>query len=315
MPKLMDPPTHPSLEIPAAPRLRSEMAAVRLAFVWLGTRKTLTHEQTSQAADTFGAEEDFFSAHKKLLDTSHSAFKAVTSVRTRTIAYWKGMTLPFPEPAVRLIRQDDIGVFSVQLTSFQAELAEAVAELGQHYQELKHAARQRLGRLFNAADYPEELTGLFAVSFDFPSVEPPEYLRRLSPQLYAQESARVAARFEEAVRLTEDAFIEELSKLVSHLTERLSGREDGKPKIFRDSAIENLQAFFDRFRHLNVRSNQQLDDLVNQVRQMTQGVQPQSLRESSTLRQQVATQLSGVQAVLDGLLVDRPRRVLQRRPR
>jgi hypothetical protein len=291
------------------------MAAVRLAFVWLGTRKTLTHEQTSQAADTFGAEEDFFSARKKLLDTSHPAFKAVTSVRTRTIAYWKGMALPFPEPAVRLIRQDDIGIFSVQMTTFQAELAEAVAELGQHYQELKHAARQRLGRLFNAADYPEELTALFAVSFDFPSVEPPEYLQRLSPQLYAQESARVAARFDEAVRLTEDAFIDELSKLVSHLTERLSGREDGKPKIFRDSAVENLQAFFERFRHLNVRSHQQLDDLVNQVRQMTQGVQPQSLRESSTLRQQVATQLSGVQAVLDRLLVDRPRRVLQRRPR
>jgi hypothetical protein len=59
--------------------------------------------------------------------------------------------------------------------------------------------------------------GLFEVSYDFPSVEPPDYLRQLSPQLYAQEASRVAARFEEAIQLAEQAFTEELSKLVSRL--------------------------------------------------------------------------------------------------
>jgi hypothetical protein len=33
------------------------------------------------------------------------------------------------------------------------------------------------------------------------------------------------------------------------------------------------------------------------------------------MRQQIATQLSGVQSVLDGLLVDRPRRNILRRPK
>ena len=65
----------------------------------------------------------------------------------------------------------------------------------------------------------------------------------------------MAARFEEAVQLAEQAFTEELSRLVSHLTERLAGSDDGKPKVFRDSAVENLQEFFSRFRHLNVRSS------------------------------------------------------------
>ncbi len=62
-------------------------------------------------------------------------------------------------------------------------------------------------------------------------------------------------RFEEAVRLAEDAFLSEFAKLVSHLTERLSGDESGQPKAFRDSAVHNLVEFFDRFRHLSVRSN------------------------------------------------------------
>jgi hypothetical protein len=106
-----------------------------------------------------------------------------------------------------------------------------------------------------------------------------------------------------------------LSKLVAHLTERLSGTEDGKPKIFRDTAVENLTEFFDRFRQLNVRSNDQLDQLVAEAQGIVRGVEPQELRHSAPLRQQVATELSRVQSVLDGLLVDRPRRNILRRPR
>jgi hypothetical protein len=136
----------------------------------------------------------------------------------------------------------------------------------------------------------------------------------LSPELYRQESQRVAARFDEAVRLAEEAFTAELARLVSHLTERLSGQEDGKPKVFRDSAVENLSDFFHRFRTLNVGSCQQLDQLVSQVQQILRGIEPQQLRDRQSLRQAVATQLSTAAATLDGLMVNRPRRNILRRP-
>ena len=296
----------------AARRLRSTMAAVRLSFVWFGTRKSLSPQQKEEAADSFGAEGTFLSAAKKLFDTRHPAFKAVTAVRGRAVSLWKGLSLPFPEPGIRLIRQDDVPVFDVQLTSLRAELEEAVVALDEHYGELRAAARERLGRLYNAADYPDSLVGLFKVEHDFPSVEAPEYLRELSPELFRQEQARVTARFEEAVRLAEEAFLGEFAKLVGHLTERLSGGEDGKPKVFRDSAVENMSEFFSRFRSLNVRSSAELDELVEQAQRVVRGVEPQQLRDNATLRQQVAAQLSGVQATLDGLLVDRPRRRILR---
>jgi hypothetical protein len=312
MNRLLDPPARQVAMSRAAQRLRDSMAAVRLAFTWLGVRRSLTPEQKSEAADTFGAAEAYLSAAKKLLDTSHPAFKAVTGVRSRAIGYWKGITLPYPEPGVRLIRHDDIIRFSDQMTVLEAELSVAVAALGERYQELKTAAQQRLGRLFNPTDYPESLQGLFELNFDFPSIEPPDYLKQLSPQLYEQQSQRASARFQEAVALAEQAFVEEFAKLVSHLTERLSGQGDGKPKVFRDSAMENLHEFFERFRHLNVRSSQQLEELVSQAQRIARGVEPQTLRDNITLRQQIATQLSGVQSVLDGMLVDRPRRNILR---
>jgi hypothetical protein len=214
-------------------RLRITMAAVRLSISWFGTRKTLSAAQKTQAADTFGAEGKFLSAGKKLLDTRHPAFQAVTGVRSRIGAYLKGVSLPYPEPGIRLIRQDDIQAFGNQMTRFEAKLAEAVQRLDESYGELKEAARGRLGSLFCAADYPASLQSLFSVEYDFPSVEPPDYLRRLDPELYHQECQRVTARFDEAVQLAEQAFTDELANLVSHLTERLSGSGDGKPKIFR----------------------------------------------------------------------------------
>ena len=298
-----------------ADALRTTMAAARVASSWFGTRKSLTPEQRSQAADAFGAEDRYLSAAKRLLDTSHHAFKSVTAVKNRAIGYWKAVSLPFPEGGVRLIRQDRIDDFSVRMGEYADELREAVDRLDEHYLDLKTTARQQLGTLYNPADYPDSLVGMFVITWDFPSVEPPDYLRRLNPQLYEQQCHRIQERFNEAVSLAEDAFTSELAQLISHLTERLSGQEGDKPKVFRDSAIGNLQSFFARFRDLNVSSNEQLDRLVADAQQIVRGVQPQNLRENTALRQHVATEMSRVQSVLDGMLVDRPRRNILRRPR
>ena len=305
----------PAITKSAGARLRMNMAALRLSFTWLGVRKSLSVDQKAEAEDTFGAEGDYFSAAKKLLDTKHPAYRAVTAIRTQAIHLWKGHSLPFPEAGIRLVKQSEIGALNGHFEELRQRLSDAVDELDGRYGELRSAARNRLGRLYNSADYPESLRGLFAMTWDFPSVEPPEYLRQLSPHLYQEECRRVQQRFDEAVQLAEEAFVGELAKLVGHLTERLSGTEDGKPKIFRDSAVENLSEFFGRFRQLNIGSSDQLDQLVDQVQAIVRGVGPQELRDKDSLRQYVATELSAVQATLDGLLVDRPRRAILRRPK
>ena len=296
-----------------ADRLRTTMAACRVAFTWWGIQRALTAEQKAQAAQAFDAEGQFLSAGKRLLDTKHTAFRAVTAIRSKITDYWKGLSLPFPEPGVRLIRLDGVESFDRQMADYKAELDDAVANLDRHFDELKRAAAHRLGSLFNTSDYPETLLGLFGVAWDYPAIDPPDYLVQLAPELYQREQERVRARFEEAVRLAEQAFLEDFARLVGHLTERITDtNEDGSPKVFRDSAVQNLDEFFERFRSLNVRSNQQLDDLVAQAQRAVRNVGAQDLRDSASLRSDVATQLSRVQASLDAMLVDRPRRRILR---
>jgi hypothetical protein len=237
----------------------------------------------------------------------------VTAIRTKITDYWRGLTLPFPEPGGRLIKHDQVEGFDQQMADYKAELEDAVRTLDKYFDELKQSAAQRIGSLYNPADYPETLVGLFGVSWDYPNIEPPDYLIGLSPDLYRQEQDRVKARFEEAVRLAEQAFLDEFAKLVSHLTERItSSNEDGTPKIFRDSAVDNLCDSFERFRSLNVRSNQQLDELVAQAQRAVRGVAAQDLRDSQSIRQEVTTQLARVQTSLDAMLIDKPRRRILR---
>src|SRR3954447_6068942 len=97
--------TNDNLSTPAQ-RLRTTMAACRVRYTWFGVQKALTPEQRAQAAEAFDADGAVLSAGKRLVDTRHTAFRAVTAVRTKITESWRGLSLPFPEPGIRLIKQE-----------------------------------------------------------------------------------------------------------------------------------------------------------------------------------------------------------------
>jgi hypothetical protein len=199
------------------------------------------------------------------------------------------------------------------MTFLQNELASAVEELQQEWPKLKEAAAARLGTLFNPDDYPDEIEALFSVSWSYPETSVPSYLMAIDPGVYRREASRVAEKFDQAVELAELGFVEEFNKLVSHLTERLTDTDGGR-KIFRDSSLEGLREFFQRFRQMRLggKAEEQLEALVAQAQQVVSGVVSQDLRDSSSLRQSVAQNLARVGAELEGMMVARPRRKIVR---
>ena len=209
--------------------------------------------------------------------------------------------------------QSKLAGFDARMSQFRQELLDAARELSGQYDAIKNEARRRLGSLFNASDYPTTLDGMFNLEVSYPPIEPPHYLLALNPGVFEAVQARVRERFESAVELAEQAVATELQRLVTHLAERLTGLQDGQPKVFRDTAITNFTEFFDRFRRLNVRSNPELDALVDQARQVITGIEPQQLRDSVRLRQMVANDFTRIEQAVGDLLVDRPRRNILRR--
>ena len=109
----------------AAQRLRTTMAAGKLAFTWLGVRKTLAPEQRSRAARAFQADLEFLSASKLILDTKNPTYRNVARVRSEAAGYWRTVTLPFPEPGVRLLNQNMLGQFASTMQTYRDRLQEA----------------------------------------------------------------------------------------------------------------------------------------------------------------------------------------------
>ena len=167
------------LERSAAQRLRTTMAAVRLAFTWLGTRKTLAPEQRDTAARAFHADRELLSASKLILDTKNPAYRAVAAVRSEASSHWRTVTLPFPEAGIRLLPQNSLGLFAQTMQTYRERLQEAARELASQYDTIKSEAERRLGTLFNASDYPTTLDGLFDLEVSYPTIEPPKPVEEL----------------------------------------------------------------------------------------------------------------------------------------
>eukprot|EP00913_Durusdinium_trenchii_P028456 g26684.t1 len=271
----------------------------RIAHSKFGVRKALAAEQTSRAAETFGATGDMLTARKKLIDTGHKDYRRVSAVLRDAANYWRSMTVPFPESGIRLIRRDRIDEFNARMLELREELSAACAALQESYDALRESARQRLGELFCDDDYPATITGEFRLAWEYPSVEPPDYLKELHPAVWERQQAMVRERFETAVAMAEDAFTAEFAKLVSHLTERLQPGDDGeKPKIFRDTAVANLREFFERFKSINVRSNAQLDGLIATAEAAVSNVDLKELRTNDAIRSQACRRI-GLELVRD----------------
>jgi len=124
----------------AAQRLRTTMAAVKLAFTWLGVRKTLAPDQRTTAARAFHADRELLSASKLILDTKSPAYRAVAAVRSEASGYWRTVTLPFPEAGIRLLPQNSLGMFASTMGTCRERLQEAASRL------FRSCPAHRLGR-------------------------------------------------------------------------------------------------------------------------------------------------------------------------
>ena len=316
MSTVLEPPTldRESLQqTTAGEQLQSATTAIRLHVRWPGVRKTLSQGQRQLAAGAFSADAKVLSAGKKLFDTTHPVFRTVSAVKSKAVACWRGQTLPYVEPGIRLVRRNTVPTLETQLREAQVELRETVSNLDRCWGELVDQARNRLGDLFDVTDYSLSIADEFEITWDYPATTPPDYLRSVAPEIYEAECTRVRERFNEAVKIAESAFAEELSDLVSHLAERLSGETDGKPKVFRDTAVTNLNEFLERFQRLSIGTDESLEQLVAQARSLVTGVVPEDLRQRETLRQRISSGLTRIEASLDGYLTDRPRRNIIRR--
>lgn len=288
-------------------QLRQETAAVRFSASRFGTRRTLGREQRNKAAAPFDAEGKFLSASKCLIDTTCKQYRAVTSAMAAAEQHWRLSTTPYPDRGVRLIRRSRIEGFNVEMSAKRADIDAGVSALEEVYQELIDKARIGLGELFNASDYPQTLVGSFGIAWDYPSVEPPDYLKQLSPDIYAAETEKIKARFSEAASMTQAAFAKEFGELVSNLADKLRPQDVGSRKHLHATAIDKFADFFKRFDDLKIGSDNELEKLIADAKQVLGNADADAIRANDSLRISLGAAFRSIKESTDSLVQVRSR--------
>lgn len=294
-----------------AEKLRQDTLAIRYSCRKFGITKTLTLAQKERAASPFNANKNAISANKKIVNSANPLWKAVMSTMSGAEQYWKALTIPYPDRGIRLIRRDRLQEFRDRFSEYQIELGNRVYELQSGFSGIMLDAAERLGELYNKEDYPKDLSYSFEMIVEPISIEPPNYLKDLHPDLYRETQQRIAARFNASVSMAEAAFTQELQTIVSHLIERLSTNDGEKKKAFRNSAINNIIGFFDQFQTMNLGSSAELERLVGQAKNIVAGVNLDDLRENQGLAASIRGEMDKVKEQLDGMIIEKAGRAIR----
>lgn len=219
----------------AVQRIRDKFQGVEVAIRKGSQSRQLSQADKAEALASSGADQGAISMSKRLFDRRMVAkipqLKEVNSVLSR-IEDLKGnrsLTLPHPEPGVRLLRMgnenlDAMAEFSRRFDALNTELREAVQALYDVWDEVKETAQQVLGRYYSESDYAYDPRQVISASYRFIEVDVPNYLRE-NPELYQREAARVRGELLLVKQMKEQEMAEGIYEVIDRISERLEPRK------------------------------------------------------------------------------------------
>lgn len=297
-------PTVASTEQDPQQSLFDRAIILSLTMSCLGTRRKVS--TTSIETD---ADKALLHVSKDILDSPELA--AIHHLDGSIRKYLKTQGLPSPlKHGCYLLPIDLIDAIEKRLGELFAERETAVGAFMTAYPAKIEDVQRRLGALFDSTDYPpiDEIRAAFDASFQYLTFGTPTALQGVSRTLYEREKDKAVQR----IAAVEDEITQvlrfSLKELVDHMVDRLQPTSDGKPKVFRNTLISNLDEFLDTFKARNLTNDQDLEALTQQARTILAGADAETLRSSADTRTHVHQQMATVKQALDALIITKPTR-------
>ena len=202
--------------------------------------------------------------------------------RARTEHY--RMTVPWEDGAYRLLPTAMYDEYVRVLDDCDDTLTREKRKLIREYRSHVDEARVRLGRMFREKDYPDEAWIESHVRMEY-TIRPVPDVEHFVADLADGEASRLRddmkRQIESQIQAGVNALYHRMFAAVSACAERLELNEDGSPKIFRDSIIENIKQLAAVMPRMNVTDNPTLAKLGEELGEALDGVYADNLRERS----------------------------------
>lgn len=181
--------------------------------------------------------------------------------------------------------------------------------------EQREKSKKMLGPAYDPSKFPsqEEVLQAFGIKWNWLSMSTPSSLKQIQKGLFEKEAAKAEESLRNAVEEIVVMLTVEAKELCDHLVERLTPNEDGKPKVFRESAVSNITEFLAHFNMRAVGTTKELQEQVERMRKLLSGVDAKTLRDNDQLKADVHAGFAKVAASLDKLVIAKPSRYIEKK--
>lgn len=286
--------------------LMQKTVALVVTFSSVGNRRKVHSSRVEVDAD-----KAWLAVSKKLIECDE--YEAIGRLDSEVKSYLDARALPsllkrgiylLPIPMVKDV--DD------QLRRYVELRKECVERLIVVYRKHVNEAEGRLRELFERTDYatPEQLRAGHSLTWQFTSFNTPASLQQVSRELYEKEKEKNEALWKDANEACQQLLRQNMGEMVDKLVDKLTPGEDGKKKIFRNTAITNIQEFLSTFDMRNVTDDAKLKAIVDKARALLSGVDPEQLRTEEGLRDAVRNGFEKIQSSMSGMIEVKPKRAI-----
>ncbi len=252
-------------------------------------------------------------ASKKIMDAPE--IDAINKLDGRIKKFLHSRALPsIFEEGVWLIPLSSVPEIDVILTNYVASRETLVQAAYEALGRIKDDDREALGDLYDESNYliGEEFLEAFSMEFRYVSYGVSEKLAGISSEVYHRELSKTQEKFSNA-RDEIGAFLAEaMSELINHAVEKLTpDPETGKAKMMAKGRFEAMTEFLDTFGTRNIGNYTELAELVKRAKDVMSGVNREDMAKNEGLRDAILAGFTEVKTQLDGMIVDRPSRVMR----
>lgn len=292
-------------ELPKATKadLGASAMLVYTGFMRMGQSKK-DAAATEKAILTAQAESDAGAFIKRLFPANVPELKKINAVIGKAQGIYEGETLPWEDGGGRLLPAKNFLTFTTQMNAVKDELAVAVRELQDVYDDLVLAQKVRLGDLFNADDYPTkaEVGERFGVFTKFYPIPTGADFRVDLIEASAAEAIR--AEIDKQAQASLEAAVLECYGRLWDVTSKMAYILDPeKPKSsIKATLVENLRAAVAAIPRFNVTNDQRLTELANKIKAELGVLDAQELRDDKTKRAEVLAKAEAMTSTLGAIL-------------
>lgn len=275
---------------------------------WTGRR--LDRVITDKVNKAEGAEDDAGRYNKLLI--AKVAFEGINAVvrGARTAHYT--MTLPWQDEGSRILPAEMYPDFAKRFQEYRSAFNQAADDFAAKYPSYMGTAKKRLGKMFDAKDYPapQSVRGMFSFSaYVLPCPTSDDFRIKLAKEHEQDIKSDLEERMKEALSAAMRDPIERITETVGKLAERLKNykpadKAKGKKAegTFRDSLVDNIKDLLEVLPAFNLTGDPKLAGLTERIAKELCAKDAEVLRNDETSRKSVVKSADAILKAAEALL-------------